>query len=258
MEEEISLVELFGILKKHIRVIILTTVLTTVLAAIYTLFLVTPKYQSSTELLVTQSSSENAMVSQADINTSISLINTYSDIIRNEVILDPVIEELDLNLSTGALRESITVQSDASSQVFSIQAQSENPYEAADIANTTASIFQDEIFEIMDVDNVTVISSAIPNTNPASPNNLLNIIIGFLLGAMLGVGLVFLRELTDNTVKTDDYVEQATGWTTLGHVNTFSKHDLVVKTPLPRVQQTAPVENSNTQPQEMKRTRRRV
>ena len=74
---------------------------------------------------------------------------------------------------------------------------------------------------------------------------------------MLGIGLVFLRELTDNTVKTDDYVEQATGWTTLGHVNTFSKHDLVVKTPLPRAQ-TAPVEPPHVQPQEMKRTRRRV
>lgn len=254
MEEEISLVELFDIIKKHLRLIVITTLATTILAALYTFFLVTPMYQSSTEMIVTHSTDTNTTsFSQQDINTSISLINTYEDIIRNNVILDPVIDELNLDRTTGALREQITVQSDASSQVFAIQAQSENPYEAADIANTTAEIFQEEIYDIMNVDNVTVISTAIPNTNPASPNNLLNIVIGLLLGGMLGVGLVFLRELTDNTVKTEEYVEQATGWSTLGHVNTFTKQDLVVKTLLPKQKQAPKKEK-----EEMKRTRRRV
>lgn len=252
MEEEISLVEQFDILKKHLGLIVVTTLATTIIVALYTFFLVTPMYQSSTEMIVTHSQDNTTQsFTQADINTSISLINTYEDIIRNDVILDPVIDELDLNLSTGALRESITVQSDASSQVFSIQAQSENPYEAADIANTTAEIFQEEIYDIMNVDNVTVISTAVPNTNPASPNNLLNIVIGFLLGAMLGIGLVFLRELTDNTVKSAEYVENTTGWTSLGQVNVFAKEDLAIKTALPK----RALEESN---KELSRQRRRV
>ena len=256
MEEEISLVELFDIIKKNFRYIVLTTLATTVVAAIYTLFLVTPMYQSSTEMLVTQSSSENTMVSQSDINTSISLINTYEDIIRNNVILDPVIDDLDLDMTTGALRGSITVQSQANSQVFSIRVEHENPYQAAEIANTTAGIFQERIFDIMNVDNVTIISEATPNLNPASPNNTLNIIIGFLLGAMIGIGLVFLKELTDTTVKTEEYIEQSTGWVNLGLVSTFTKNDLIIKSPLPKV------ENEPTVPKktkdEMKRTRRRV
>ena len=254
-EEEISLVELFDIIKKHFRLIVITTLATAILAALYTFFLVTPMYQSTTELIVTHSSDDTTQsFSQADISTSISLINTYEDIIRNDVILDPVIEELDLDMSTGALRESVTVQSGADSQVFSIQAQTENPYEAADIANTTASIFQEEIHDIMAVDNVTVISEAIPNTTPASPNNLLNIVIGALLGAMIGIGLVFLRELTDNTVKSEAFVEQATGWVNLGHINRFTQEDLKIKTPLPK----AKVETETKSDREMKRARRRV
>ena len=162
MEEEISLVELFDIIKKHFKTIVLTTLATTVIAAIYTLFLVTPMYQSTTEMLVTQSSSENTMVSQSDINTSISLINTYEDIIRNNVILDPVIDELDLEMTTGALRDNVTIQSGNNSQVFSIRVEHENPYQAAEIANTTADIFQDQIYDIMNVDNVTIISEATP------------------------------------------------------------------------------------------------
>jgi capsular polysaccharide biosynthesis protein len=261
--EEISLVELFDILKKHFKLIVITTLATTIIAVIYTFFLVTPTYQSSTEMIVTQSTDSTSQnISQSDINTSISLINTYEDIIRNDVILDPVIEDLELDMTTAELRENISVQINADSQVFSIQAQSENPYEASEIANTTANMFQEEIYEIMDVDNVTVISEAVPNVNPASPNNILNIIIGVLLGGMLGIGLVFLRELTDNTVKTEEFIEEATGWTSLGHINQFSKQDLVVKTPLPRAQRQAEAgqdqKQAQDQDEEMSRTRRRV
>lgn len=257
MEEEISLVELFDIVKKHFKYIVITTLATTVIAALYTFFLVTPMYQSSTELIVTQSSNENSVVSQSDINTSISLISTYEDIIRNNVILDPVIEELDLDISTGELRETITVQSQSNSQVFSISVENENPYEAAKIANVTSGIFQERIFDIMNVDNVTIISEATPNMSPASPNNLLNIVIGVLLGGMLGIGLVFLRELTDTTVKTEEYVEKATGWVSLGHISTFTKHDLVVKTAIPKqapVREKVEIEKST----QNTRTRRRV
>src|SRR5699024_5181508 len=106
----------------HIRIIILTTVLTAIIAAMYTLFLVTPKYQSSTEMLVSHSSEATTTnVTQQDISTSVQLINTYSDIIRNDVILDPVIEELDLNMTAGQLRNNVTVQTKNNSQVFSIQ-----------------------------------------------------------------------------------------------------------------------------------------
>lgn len=255
MEEEISLVELFSILKKHIRLIILTTVLTTVIAAIYTLFLATPKFQSSTEMLVSHSADNTTQnFTQQDINTSIQLINTYSDIIRNDVILDPVIEELNLGITTSQLRENVSIQTENNSQVFSIQVQDENPYQASEIANTTASYFQEEIFDIMNVDNVTIISTATPNVNPVSPNNILNVIIGVLLGGMIGIGIVFIYELTDNSVKSVEYIEEATGWHSLGQVTVFTEDDLTVKTPLSK----SKVRDTQQTANKMTRTRRRV
>lgn len=257
MEEEISLVELFDILKKHSKTIILTTIIATVLAALYTFFFVTPTYESSTEILVTQSTEETPAVSQTDINASIALINTYEDIIRNDVILNPVIEELGLNTTAGALRENIRVETDDASQVFSIRVESADPYRASEIANTTANYFQEEIYDMMNVDNVTIISGAAPNITPVSPNHLLNILIGFLLGAMLGVGIVFLRELLDNTVKTAETAEEVTGWPNLGQVTVFTEDDLMVRRPKPseEIERTLP---SEEMPEQRSRTRRRV
>ena len=146
--EEDFLEELLVLLKNNIKVISITTILITIVVAIYTFFFITPMYQSSTDIFVTQSSEENISVTQQDINTSISLINTYGDIIKKDFILGPVIEELDLPLSTGTLRENLNVQTSGDSQVFSIVVQDENPYQAADIANTTTEIFQEKIYDI--------------------------------------------------------------------------------------------------------------
>ena len=227
---ENSLEELLVLLKNNIKVISITTLLITIVVAIYTFFFITPMYQSSTDIFVTQTSEGNISVSQQDINTSISLINTYGDIIKKDFILEPVIEELDLPMSIGTLRENLNVQTSGDSQVFSIVVQDENPYQAADIANTTTEIFQEKIYDIMNVDNVTILTAGTPNTNPASPNKPFNIAVGVLLGLMVGVGIVFLRELTDKRIKTERFITEQLGITVLGSVKETNKADLVTVT----------------------------
>lgn len=113
-----------------------------------------------------------------------------------------MIEELELPMTTGSLRENLNVQTSGDSQVFSIVVQDENPYQAADIANTTTEIFQEKIYDIMNVDNVTILTAGTPNTTPASPNKPLNLVIGVLLGLMAGIGIVFIRELTNEELVT--------------------------------------------------------
>ena len=231
MEEEVVyLGDLLDLLKDNIKTIGITTLLITTAVAIYTFFFITPMYQSSTDIFVTQTSEENISVSQQDINTSISLINTYGDIIKKDFILEPVIEELDLPMSTGTLRENLNVQKSGDSQVFSIIVQDENPYQAADIANTTTEIFQEKIYDIMNVDNVTILTAGTPNTNPASPNKPINIAVGVLLGLLVGVGIVILRELTDKRIKTERFITEQLGITVLGSVKETNKEDLVTVT----------------------------
>jgi len=226
MEEEISLVELFQILKKHIGLIIGAVLGGFVLSAIFTLFIATPTYESSSQLLVSRPTEENT-IQQSQINANIQLINTYEDIITNPVILDPVIEELGLDTTVDQLREQISVSTAEESQVFSVNVTNEDPYLASEIANTTASVFQNNLDSIMNVDNVTVISQAVPDTDAVSPNTVLNLVIGILLGGMIGVGAAFLIEFLDTTVKDESFIEQELGWTNLGRVSQISEEDIV-------------------------------
>jgi capsular polysaccharide biosynthesis protein len=80
--------------------------------------------------------------------------------------------------------------------------------------------------EILNVDNVAILSVAEPNLNPVSPNNTLNVLIGIVLGAMIGVGAAFLIEFLDNTVKDDRFIVEELGWTSLGRVSEMSADEL--------------------------------
>lgn len=225
MGEEISLVELLGILKKRFVLIVNFTLIGILLTAIYTFFIAVPQYSSTTQLLVNQSQ-EAETIQRSDIDTNVQLINTYSDIIRGPVTLEPVREILDIDKSVSTLRNQINVTTENNSQVFSVQVIDDNPYDAATIANTVASVFQENLPDVMSIDNVSIISEAGPNLNPDSPNNTLNLAIGIALGGLIGVALAFLLEFMDNTVKDEKFITDEIGWPNLGRVSEMTSEEL--------------------------------
>lgn len=259
MQEEISLMDIWQIFKKNAGVIVATTIAGFLIAFIATFFLMTPLYQSESDILVSRGTNEEAGVNLSqDINASLQLINTYSDIITNEVILIPVSEQIAGDFSVPELREMISVESKSESQVFSIVVESEDPNTAAEIANTTAQVFSEEIGGIMNVENVTIISQAFPNPNPVSPNKALNLLVGILVGFVLGAIIALIRELTDNTIKSEEFVIEEIGWPMLGRISVtsdkdFSKSDRQGPS---QVQEAAPLEED--QPTSRKRSRSRV
>lgn len=224
--EEVSLVELFNIIKKRMNMIISLGLVGLIIASVFTFFIVTPQYNATTQILVNKSPESTEGIQLNDINTNVQMINTYKDIIKGPVILDNVLETLDLGLSPNELSDKIEIGNEDNSQVFSLTYTDDSPFEAATIANTIADTFQEKISDIMNVDNVTIISEATASTTPVSPNTVLNLIVGLLIGLAFGVGLAFLYEFLDNTVKDEKFIIEELGWTNLGKVSEMSEDEL--------------------------------
>lgn len=224
MEETISLKELAETLKKRLRLIVLITIAAALISGIISYFVLTPIYQSSTQLLVNQAKTEQQLYNPAEVQTNLQLISTYNVIMKSPAILEKVSQNLDLDLTTEQLSSKITVSSEQDSQVVNISVQDENPGLAADIANETARVFQKEIANIMNVDNVSILAPAEigENPSPVKPQPLLNIAIAIVVGLMAGVGLAFLLEYLDNTIKSEQDIEKLLGLPVLGGVTTIS------------------------------------
>ncbi len=223
MEETISLKEIFDTLKKRFSIILIITLTAVLISGIVSFFFLTPVYQNSTQILVNKSSQDQNMYNVNDVRTNLELINTYNVIIKSPAILDKVAKKVDSGLTYDQLNEKITVQSENQSQVVTISVQDEDPKQAVAIANTTAEVFKNEIATIMNVNNVSILAKATvkENQSPVKPNPMLNIAIALVVGLMAGVGLAFLLEYLDNTLKTEQDIEKSLGLPVLGVITTI-------------------------------------
>lgn len=171
--EYIDLNELMNVIKKRWVEVILWTILGSLISLAVSIFIISPKYSSSIDILVNQKNDNTAVqynVQQADLQ----VINTYKDILTKPVVLTPVLQEIKKNdnyqgnLST--LSKSIKISNQANSQVITVNVTDDNAYVAADIANAVGKVFSKKIKKMMQVNNVTIVSNAKVNTTPVSPN----------------------------------------------------------------------------------------
>jgi capsular polysaccharide biosynthesis protein len=200
------------------------------ISGIVSYFFLTPIYQGSTQLLVNQTKSEEAAYQFNEVQANLQLINTYNVIIKSPVVLELVIKDLDLDMNVSELNEKITVQNEKESQVVNLSVKDPDAAIAAKIANKTAEVFQKEIKNIMGAEiNVRILAKAtvLDNQSPIQPKPLINVAIATVVGLMMGVGLAFLIEYFDNTVKDEQEIEKLLGLTVLGVIATMDDRQLM-------------------------------
>ena len=227
-EETISLRELFAVLKKRFIMIAIITVLSTVVSGVVSYSYLKPVYQSSTQILVsTAAAGSLSSIAGISLDNDAKYIETYNVILKSPYILDQVIKELDMKTTAGELNGKVNVTQEGESQVVRITVDHNDPAKAVLIANEIAKVFQREISELMRIDNINILSPAeLPdNPVPIKPQPVLNMAIAFVVGLMASVGIAFLLEYLDNTIKSEQDVEKLLGLPVLGAVSTVSKDE---------------------------------
>ncbi|MEQ6376440.1 Wzz/FepE/Etk N-terminal domain-containing protein [Bacillaceae bacterium S4-13-56] len=232
MEETISLQEIFEVIKKRFILILSLSVAAVIIAAVVSYLIITPTYEAKTQFIVNQNNADPmAGYNVNDIRTNVEIINTYNDIIKSPKILDIVAEELDSGLSATQLAAKLQVASGNNSQVVNVTVTDIDPEMAVQIANTTVEVFKEQIPSIMNVNNVSILSPAVLSSNPqpVNPNPMLNMAIALVVGLMAGVGLAFLLEYLDQSVKDEKDLERHLGIPVLGVVAVMKEEDIKVR-----------------------------
>jgi capsular polysaccharide biosynthesis protein len=205
--------KILAILKQYLGLIVLFGLALAFLAGVISYYFLTPMYQSSTQILVNQETVAAQELTEGNIKADLKLINTYSGLIKSPVILEKVSEQMAPNLTVEELRNQITVNASADSQLMDITVTNASQRRAAEIANTTATVFQQEVKAIMNLNNVKILSPAEVNNDSASisPMPAFNVVVGLAVGLMLGVGTAFLLAYLDTSIKDEQDVQEALG-----------------------------------------------
>jgi succinoglycan biosynthesis transport protein ExoP len=185
-------------------------------------WLTTPSYRASATLLVNQAQTPGTLVYE-DILASEHLINTYREMITTQPVLEQVIDDLDLAMSQSQLAGMIDAQVLPYTQLIRLSAEHMDPQQAQAVVNATASAFISQSMErqLGWPGTVNIVDAATTPTSPVPQPLMLNAVLGALVGLALAASLILVLDCLDDTIKSAEDVETATGLVTLGSVARF-------------------------------------
>lgn len=216
--EEIDIKEIvYYIFKKKVWVI-LCCILGLIAGIVYTRFFVTPMYSSYSTVVLSKptdistiSTTTGEGITQNDITLNSKLVATYSEIMKSRAVASEVKEKLGLNVSEEALMSNISVTAKDDTEMLKIQVSNEDPVIAANVANSLSEVFSSKVKEIYNIENVTVIDTAIPSSSPYNVSYAKNAAIFGMVGLVLCCGVLFVIFYFDTTIKSKSEVEELLG-----------------------------------------------
>ena len=215
MEQQLSLRDVLGVLRRRAWIVLVVVFVAVVLAALLSYVILPPVYQANTSLIVNERSNvaqSTAGVDIGQIETNRSLAVTYAKIITSRAVLQDTINQLKLPETVKQLTGMTTVQVQGETEIIAVSVKDKDATRAALIANTVARSFITQLPTLVNrVENVSVIDRAVPVTEQVSPRPLLNIAVAFVAAFVIGALLAFLVDYFDDTVKTPDDVKKLFG-----------------------------------------------
>jgi len=216
MENTIEFSRIIQIIKKNLWLLILLPIIFLLLSVVLTFFVLKPQYQASTQVLVNQKK-ETKNVAVQEVQGNIQLVNTYAEILKSPRILDKVSKEYN-KYSSEKLNKMVNVKTQANSQILNINVTDYNKKKSEDIANKVANVFKDDMPHIMNVDNVSILSTANGTAEKVSPKISVNLIIGLFVGLVLAIFIIALKEMLDKRIKSEEDVERELNIPVLGSI----------------------------------------
>ena len=214
-EKEVDMGRVFRAVMNKAWLVAIAAILCAALSLARTYFFVTPQYESSAKFYVNNSNlslgDASLSISSGDLTTSRSLVDSYIVILNTRETLIDVIDYAGVSRSYREVRDMLTAAAVNETEIFQVTVTSPDPQEAERIANAIAYILPKRIGTIIDGTSARVAEAAVVPSSPTSPSYPKNTVVGFLLGFVLSVGVVALREIFDTTIREEEDISQSCG-----------------------------------------------
>lgn len=215
-EVEIDLVELFYVLRSRILIILLCTILAGGLTGVVNKLLIEPVYASTTKLFILTKST--SITSLADIQVGSSLTLDYMELVQSRPVVEGVIENLHLDMTYEELLDKMTVENPTNTRILKITVEDTDARMAKEIVDEIAEVSRSRISEIMDMDEPNVVEQGYVEENPVGPKTARNTVVGALVGFLLACGIIIVKHMMDDTIKSSDDIEKYLEMNTLAMI----------------------------------------
>jgi capsular polysaccharide biosynthesis protein len=231
---ELDLKGILRVLRKRLWMIIALVVVVGMVTAYYSYAYMKPVYEASTKIIVNKTRVVEGVqeLSIQDLNASIQLIATYKEVIKSPWIMNDVVQShAEFGLTTKDLMDKIAISSVNETQVMTVTATDGSYRKAAQIVNAVTEQFVSKIPDLYQVNNVTILNPADESDSPGpvKPSPQMNIIVAVILSFLLGIGITFLMEYMDDSLRTEEDIQDYLDLPTLAVITRMNKQDYLSK-----------------------------
>ncbi len=216
-EIEIDLRELIGVVLHWFWLIAICTAVAGMVGFFISKFAMTPKYESTTKVLVL-TNNDGASLTTSSMQLGSQLVKDYPDIIKSRSVLEHVIDICDLDDTYKQLYDRATVTTSSDSRIISITVKDANPDKAKEIADQIREVAAEKIKEVMKIEAVNTVDEANLPKAPSEPSVIKITLIAAILGGFACAGFVVVRFLLDDTIKITEDIEKYLGLSSLGMI----------------------------------------
>lgn len=207
--EEINLKDLLNYYKNKLIYIFIIIAIIVGCGLIYKILLEKPKYESITSIILTgfNQNDKTTSIDNNELTINQKLVTTYQQIVKSDKVLSKVIKELNLKCKVEDLRDNINVNALTDTEIIEITVYNTNAKVAYKITNKIAQIFTEEVKNIYNVSNVSILDEAKIAKEKSNMSMLKFLVIFTLIGIVLGIGIITICFYFDTTIKTSEQIE---------------------------------------------------
>lgn len=225
---EITFQDILWTLKKYIIWVVAVSLVSTVVAWVYSTYFVTPIYSTSVSVCVfSNERGTSTNVTTSELTADASIANTYQVLISSQPVMNAVSEDLlnrlNYKVSADALRSMISATVQKNTQIINVSIYGANPQLIAEIGNSLVDTAPTVLNALAHGGEMVAVDHAKVPTRPSSPNVASNTTVGFVLGLLLSCSVVLLIALLDTTVWREEDLERAFNIPILGSIPPMGK-----------------------------------
>lgn len=179
-------------------------------ARLVSIYFVEKIYQAQTTMFIGKEKGTigNIGLSFADLQTYNQLIVDYKEIANSRLVIMATINNLKMNMDVVEFRKALSIDIIQNSRLFTVSFSSNDPVVAANVTNEMAKQLSVAVADIVNVENIRILDKALVPNKPVFPNDNLITIIAGALGLILGLFIIYLMEVFNESYSSQEDIEQ--------------------------------------------------
>lgn len=221
--KSLDIMQLLRVVLRKWFIVVIAGIVAATIGFIYSSYYITPLYRASSTMLVDLRNSVHEDLSSEQINVAEKYVTTFAYIMKTNIVLQPVIDELGLKESVSSLASKISIQPLEQTLLIRVSIKYPDPNLAVKIVKSIGQNAPEIINQRITSGYITEIESPSVTTNPVTPNIPKYTVTAAVLGVALAVFVIIAFVLFNNKIKSVEDLQETVDLPLLGVIPALQK-----------------------------------